>query len=115
MRVYRREHERRRRAVGNQLVDEQDGEFARVRLVGEAHLARVGIALEPVHELLAERSNDVELRVVHVAVDHARDDQLAREVLDACVDVREARSRARLDDVAVFDEDRAVGEGLERR
>ena len=73
----RGEDQRCRRAVAQELGQEEVGDFARVLGVGEAPLDREGVALEPFEELLAVRCDDVGLRIVDVRVDEARHDQLA--------------------------------------
>ena len=50
--------------------------------VAEAGLGGEGVLLEPFQQLLAVGGDDVDLRVVHVAVDEARHDQVPGVGLD---------------------------------
>ena len=93
------------------------------RLVGVVAVAKrglggKGILLQPLEQLLAVGGDDVDLRVVHVAVDEARHDQVAGPVgLDRGAGVArdDGRRRPDLDDLAGRDGDRAVAVEVDGR
>jgi hypothetical protein len=76
------EHRGRRRAVAQELGQEERRDLPRVRGILEQAFRRERVALEPFEELFAVRRDDVGLRIVDVRVDEARDEQPARAVDD---------------------------------
>ncbi len=82
VRVHGAEYQRRRRAVLEQLIDKDGSDFLCIRLVGESHLSRKCVSMQPVEQLFAVGCDNVDLRIVHVAVNEPRHDQFARAVLD---------------------------------
>ena len=103
--------ERRRRAVAQQLVEEELGHLARVTLVREGALRGEGVVLQPLEQAAPVRGDDVGLDEVDVGVDEARQDQLARVVEHGQVARRVAQQRARvaeLANIAAIDDQEAV-------
>jgi hypothetical protein len=82
MRVNRGKYQRGRRAIPQQGIREILGHVGRVRGVRKQALRGVRISLEPVEQLGATGSDHVDLRIMHVAVDESRDNQLTSAVGD---------------------------------
>ena len=109
------EDERAGGAVAEQLVEEEGGDRVGVGAVGEGLFGREDMALEPLHELLAVRGDALDLRIMDVGVDEARDDQPG-ERLDVRLGepLRELGMRAAGEDEAVLDDEQAVLEMADR-
>ncbi len=98
-------------AVAQQRVEEQPGDLAPMLRIGEGALRREGVVVEPVEQLPAVGGDDVDLRVMHMGVDEARQDQLAAVVVQRVLrgarfqDVRRGPTRG---DAAIDDLQAAV-------
>jgi hypothetical protein len=66
------------RAVAQELVAEGIRHAPRMRGIREGLLGHIGVVLEPVEQLPARRRDHAGLRIVHMGVDEARNDQAAR-------------------------------------
>jgi hypothetical protein len=68
--------------AAQQLVEEELGDLAPVRRIGEPALGREGVALQPGQQARRRRGDHVGLREMQVGVDKAGHDQLAAVVDD---------------------------------
>jgi hypothetical protein len=109
--VNRAVDERRRRAAREQLVDEKARRVLRDGGIAEAALGRERVRVEPRQQPRRRRRDHVRLREVDVRIDETGDDQLVAH-LDHLRSGRElrrnARMRARRDDMSVFDDQKPV-------
>ncbi len=80
---------RRRRALAEQLVEEEARHRLAVAEIGEFLLLDEGVFLQPIEKLRAVGADDAGLGIMDVRVDEAGHDELARPVVD-----RGARRRA---------------------
>ena len=75
MRVHGAVNHRRGGANAQALIEKQLRNFTRMIDIGKLLLGRKGVAVQPIDQLLAIGTDDLRLRVVHVQVDEARQDQ----------------------------------------
>ncbi len=101
---------RRRGAVAQALIEKMLGYRARIVRVREFQLRREGVAVQPVEKLLAIGGDHLALRIVDMAVDEARHDQVGRVVIDGDAGMfrQHVGRRPGLDDGPVFHHHRAV-------
>ena len=70
-------------AVSQKLAQKKFRRLARNRGIAEPALLRKGVSLQPRQQLLAVGRDDVGLRVVHMRVDEAGQNQVTTPVIDA--------------------------------
>ncbi len=108
----------RRRPVRQARVEEQVGDAARVRVIGELALGGERVVVEPVDQPLAAGADDLGLRIMDVRVDEAGNDQRIAIGRD-----RQSRGHLRgqramvaeRDDATLVDHDQRVGLVMQRR
>ena len=103
--------------MAQQRIQEQAGDRAPMLRIGEGALRREGVVVEPVQQLPAVGGDDVDLRVMHVGVDEARQDQLAAVVVQRVprgARFQDVRRVAKRGDAAIDDLQAAVVEILPR-
>ena len=109
--VHGRIDRRRGGAVPQQRVEEQLGDAPPMLRIGEGALRREGVVVEPVEQLPAIGGDHVDLRIMHMGIDEARQDQLAAVIVQRVLrgarfqDVRRGPNRG---DAAIDDLEAAV-------
>jgi len=113
--MYGREDQCRRRAVAQQLVEEEIGDFARMPGVREAALGRIRVAGQPLEQLFPVGGDDVGLRIMNVRIDETGDDELAGVIDNRRGGGKRRQQRpciSRRDDRAIREHQQAVVEIL---
>ncbi len=95
MRVHGAERRDRGGSISQAFIEEQRGDGLRVGDVGELLLGDEGVLVQPVEQLLAMRTDDLRLWVVHVAIDEPGQDQRILSVLFYMCARRELRPHNR--------------------
>ncbi|RMS18337.1 hypothetical protein ALP75_201291 [Pseudomonas syringae pv. actinidiae] len=116
--VHAAEHQRRGGAVAQQFLDEDVRHLGRMLGVGELAFAGEGVGVQPVQQLLTIRADHAGLRQVNVRVDEAWRDQRVL-ILDQLHVTAQAAQQvggmAQRNDLAILDQQQAVGEIFIRR
>ena len=111
LRMHRAEHQRGRCAVAQEFVAKDARGCARKCLVGESLLSRIGVAIQPIQQLLALRADDSGLHEMDMRIDKARRDQMAAIIRDLCAGRQFALEfvvRTGGGDLAILDNDKPV-------